>query len=231
MEVGLSGYLFLVLAGLVVPWLALRTSARVAAGVPLPARRVVYLESTGVLAALGAAALVAAALNGIELFPPPRLAGRDALLVIGALGIGLGTLPGRWARRPEEQKRRLYSLVPRTRPETALWLVVCLSAGVWEEIAYRGVMFALVVRLTGEFWVAAAVCALAFAVAHSVQGHSTAAIIFFIAIVFHLLVRVTGSLYPAMAIHFLYDLAVGVWVGRAGLRELEESPWPAHQRI
>jgi membrane protease YdiL (CAAX protease family) len=226
MEVGVSGYLFLALAGIAVPWLAVRTSARVAAGVPLPPRWVVYLESAGVLTALGTAALATAARHGIELFPPPSFAKRDALLAAGALGIGLATMPWRWARRPWQQKRRLYSLVPSTRPETALWLLVCLSAGLWEEIAYRGVMFALLLRLSGEFWVAAAWCALAFAVAHRVQGRSTAAIIFFIAVGFHLLVRVTGSLYLVMAIHFLYDLAVGIWVGRAGRREFEPARAP-----
>jgi len=54
----------------------------------------------------------------------------------------------------------------------------------------------------------------AFAVAHSLQGWKSVAVILGFAFLMHALVAVTGSLVPAMAVHLVYDLAAGIAIAR-----------------
>jgi membrane protease YdiL (CAAX protease family) len=63
------------------------------------------------------------------------------------------------------------------------------------------------------------VCAVAFALAHFVQGWKTVAVIAVLAVFNHLIVRATGDLYTAMAIHFVYDLLAGVILLRLAKRD------------
>lgn len=216
-----AGFLFLTVVA--VPYFAVHTSRRMAAGTPLPPRPLFYSSTIAVQAFLAVTAVVAARSNGLALFPAPDFAARDVLAGAAALAIGLGTLPLRWRYRSEERKRRLYALVPRTGVERALWVAVSLAAGVGEEIAYRGALFGLLASLLGGWWPAALVSAAAFGLGHIVQGWRTAVIVFAIAVGFQGLVWLTGSLYTAMAVHFLYDLVTGIGVGVLG-RDLEPEP-------
>jgi membrane protease YdiL (CAAX protease family) len=93
---------------------------------------------------------------------------------------------------------------------------VSLIAGIGEEITWRGVQMALVVALTGNYWLAIALCAISFALAHAGQGWQSAAIIVVFGLGFHLLVWLAGSLYVAMAVHLAYDLTAGISYGRLG---------------
>jgi len=81
------------------------------------------------------------------------------------------------------------------------------------------VMVALWERILGSWWPAVLVCSAAFAVAHFVQGVRTVVIIAIFAIGNHLIVRASGDLYTAMAIHFLYDLLAGVILLRLATRD------------
>jgi membrane protease YdiL (CAAX protease family) len=123
----------------------------------------------------------------------------------------------------EQRRRRLYLLVPHDGRGLGWWLSVSLAAGIGEEIAYRGVMFTLFFWLTSDWWGAAMICALFFALGHMVQGWKSAATIFFFGLGLHLLVRVTGALYVAIGVHFLYDLMAGIAYGLMG-RYLELEP-------
>jgi len=57
-----------------------------------------------------------------------------------------------------------------------------------------------------------------FAVAHAVQGFKAIPLIAAIALVFHGLVLLTGSLYVAMAVHFLYDAIAGFTYAKLAAR-------------
>ncbi|HKQ98989.1 MAG TPA: CPBP family intramembrane glutamic endopeptidase, partial [Candidatus Polarisedimenticolia bacterium] len=54
----------------------------------------------------------------------------------------------------------------------------------------------------------------AFALAHAVQGRKSALMIFVLALVLHGLVRVTGSLLPAMAVHLIFDVVAVLGIAR-----------------
>lgn len=85
--------------------------------------------------------------------------------------------------------------------ERAWWLFVSVLAGVGEEITWRGVQTALLVPLTGRYWIAAALSAASFGVAHALQGWRAAAIIVCFGLGFQAIVVTSGSLYIAMAVH------------------------------
>jgi membrane protease YdiL (CAAX protease family) len=87
-----------------------------------------------------------------------------------------------------------------------------LLAGVAEEAAYRGVGMTILWYSLGDPWLAAGICAAAFAVAHSIQGLKSGTVVFAIALVFHGLVAVTGTLVLAMVVHAIYDLIAGYWI-------------------
>jgi membrane protease YdiL (CAAX protease family) len=81
-------------------------------------------------------------------------------------------------------------------------------AGVSEEAAYRGVLTQVLWHELGNPWIAVFVAAIAFAIAHALQGWKSTLIIFVIACVMHALVWLTGTLVIAMVVHATYDLAV-----------------------
>jgi len=106
--------------------------------------------------------------------------------------------------------------VPVDGRDRGLFVAVCLCAGVCEEIIYRGALFTLLSRATGDWWTAALVAALVFALSHLVQGWQSAALVLPFALGFQALVRLSGDLYGAMAVHALYDLAAGLIYARLG---------------
>jgi membrane protease YdiL (CAAX protease family) len=99
--------------------------------------------------------------------------------------------------------------MPMTRDERLLWLLVSLMAGFSEEITWRAVQTMLLERVTGALLFGILFSAVMFGAAHAVQGYEGVALIGGMALVFHGLVLFTGSLYIAMAVHFLYDAIAG----------------------
>ncbi len=157
--------------------------------------------------------------------------GRDAAV----LGLGAGSTPLRWVAgialtlvglgvaqwqamklRHDASTRatllahlsRIAFLLPHTRRELRWFNGVALAAGVWEEILYRGFLIWYVQHWLGSV-PALLVAALAFGLAHSYQGASnilqTAFIGFWLGAIFLL----TGSLWPAMVAHFVFDIISG----------------------
>ena len=125
-------------------------------------------------------------------------------------------------RGVERRERKLHLYMPRTRAERILWVAVAIAAGVSEEVTYRGVMFALLVGITGSTAAGAVIASLIFGVSHIVQGWRSAAVITIIALLLHGLVALSGTLLLAIAIHSIYDVVAGLAYGRIG----EELGYP-----
>lgn len=207
MRIDLVGWDFILFVGAFVPFLAIRSGQKLRAGVPFPSR-MRYLVSTIVLQILvGLFALWTAGRNGIELFPPfvPRL--RDIAIAMAILALAIAHVPWRWRSMSAERRSRLGFLIPQEPHERVLLWILTLLAGIGEELAYRGVLFALLWRVTGNAWLAAGLAAASFGVAHMVQGRHAAITIGVFALVFQGLAVLSGALYLSMAVHILYDLA------------------------
>lgn len=104
-------------------------------------------------------------------------------------------------------------LSPHTRPELLWWIALSLSAGFCEEFVFRGYLIWVFQPWLG-LWGASALSVVVFALAHAYQGGkgilATGAIGLFLTLV----VLGFGSLWPAIVLHALIDIAQGLlaWV-------------------
>ena len=117
-------------------------------------------------------------------------------------------------RSIEEDKPTWRLFAPTNRRERRMWVVLSLSAGIGEELVWRGVLPALIARLTGSLALGIALSVASFALAHAIQGMRSVLAIAAIAAAFHALVFIAGSLYPAMLVHFAYDVFAGFTYAR-----------------
>jgi membrane protease YdiL (CAAX protease family) len=98
-----------------------------------------------------------------------------------------------------------------------------LAASVAEEAAYRGVGMSILWYYLGNPWLAALLCAAAFSLGHSTQGWKSASVIFAMALAFHGLVALTGTLVLAMVVHAIYDFVAGDRIRRDTARYDREA--------
>ena len=219
---GSPSLVFLLYLLVVLPMAAIR-SARVlraarAGAMPkaFPTREAIWIRTMISLGALLFLSWMVGRTFDYDLFAAPPLGARDLALAAGALLACFAQRQALRALRPEEERRRLmvYFLAPRSPREWALAIGTILLAGVAEEAAYRGVGMAILWYGLGSPWLAAFLCALAFALAHWVQGLKSGVLIFVMALVFHALCALTGTLVLAMIIHVIYDVVSAVLIAR-----------------
>jgi membrane protease YdiL (CAAX protease family) len=105
---------------------------------------------------------------------------------------------------------RMRSLVPAFGLEMAAFVVVCLTAGVCEEMLYRGWLVNLLRAGTGSPWAAVVVSAIVFGIGHAYQGLKAMLRTVFVGLQLAILYVVVGSLIPGQVLHAGADLLVGV---------------------
>jgi membrane protease YdiL (CAAX protease family) len=213
---------FLFLFGVFVPYVAWKSNRRLDAGAVAPARPRIFAN---VLLMQAAFLLLAAFVAWKREIPLLRLGTVNApslLLAVVMLAVSIGTLPLRWRFTDPARKVRLIQARPAAPADLWLWGAVSLAAGVVEEIVFRGVMLALVLPLTGDWWSAVAVCVAAFVLGHNQQGWHRMIVVGLVAFGCHVLVWTTGSLFLAMAVHTLYDFSAGVFHVRLAARTAAE---------
>jgi membrane protease YdiL (CAAX protease family) len=220
-----AGWVHLLLFGVFLPVMALRSARLIAKRkMPLPPRLVHFQSTSVVLFAFLSLSVATALVQRMPLFPPGvshpwRGLAAGAAMYLAAVLI----MRPRWRAAVACRARAVHLFVADTRPERAWWVVVSLLAGVGEEITWRGVQTALLVPVVGSYWMAALLSAVAFAVAHAVQGWKSGAAILAFALGFQAVVVASGSLYVAMAVHVAYDLTAGLTYGRLA-REMGYVP-------
>jgi membrane protease YdiL (CAAX protease family) len=223
-EINFAGWFHLAFFGLLIPasafvqWRLFEKAAK-----PLPGR-LRHLQTTALeIVMLAALSLAVARLERIELFPrafPKWRALLGGVLILAAMIVYMRP---RWRRAVERCARVVYLYMPANATERAWWIGVAVLAGVGEEITWRGVQGGLLNNLTGNFWLAALICAISFGIGHMIQGWRSVIVVIAFALCFHALVWLAGSLYVAMAVHIAYDVTAGISYGRLG-RELGYEP-------
>jgi len=106
------------------------------------------------------------------------------------------------------QMGELSGLAPQTRTERRLFDAVSVTAGVCEEILYRGLLLAALAPLLGT-WPAIAVSSLVFGLGHAYQGVWGVAKTGLVGLVLALLTVSSGSLFVAIILHAVVDLTSG----------------------
>lgn len=117
---------------------------------------------------------------------------------------------------------REHPLLERVLPVTTrekLWFIpLSITAGVCEELVFRGFAIAALTAATGNDWFGAVTAAGLFGVLHAYQGSVGIARTAALGFVLSMPLLLTGSLLPAMIAHTLIDVAGG-WFGRRWIAE------------
>jgi membrane protease YdiL (CAAX protease family) len=114
---------------------------------------------------------------------------------------------------PQEYKRFIINFLPRTARERFGWTFLSLATGIGEEIVYRAVVFGILFQATGNYWIAALYSAVLFALMHASQGLLSVIGLFIVALFLQWIVKISGGLYIAIAIHFIHNLFNGLFWG------------------
>ena len=220
-DVGAMGWLFIAYMLVLFPMGAIRTARRVrvaresGGAVPLPSRTRLYLSTLVVQASLGLMAYAVSRQLGTSLMGTRDIASLTtihwlygvATLIVLCLLAELS-----WRTRPEAERRSMFTrlLLPQSPRERVLFGLVVLAAGTCEELAFRGALFQLLGIMTGSLLASAVLCSVDFALVHYPQGRRSMVTIFFMALLKHSLVMLTGTLLVSMVVHVAYDL-VATW--------------------
>ena len=190
---------------------------------PLP-RVSVYLSSSAIILVLG----------WMGLFIGTREVGRE-LMGLGSAGwfstlswavaltaaIHLLLLAFFFARRSLgiRESPILEQLLPESPLEKVLFSLLSVSAGIGEELAFRGFAVPALTLVGGSEWLAVFLSSVAFGLLHGYQGWlgilRTGMMGFLLAVSFVF----SGSLWPAIIAHAALDLVSGLILGRTLLRE------------
>ncbi len=103
----------------------------------------------------------------------------------------------------------LANVLPRTGRELTWFGAVAVTAGVCEELLYRGIFIWTLSPWLG-WWGAALLSLLVFALGHAYQGSQGVIRTGAVGAVFTALVALLDSLWPVMVLHALVDLGSGV---------------------
>lgn len=107
-------------------------------------------------------------------------------------------------------KRALYpirNILPRSAAEKNLWITVAITAGVCEEILFRGFLFFYAQSTLGlEVAGAIALSSAVFAIGHLYQGNANMLRVGVIGVIFGVVFTVSDNLIWCIALHALLDL-------------------------
>ena len=151
-------------------------------------------------------------------------------MLLAAVAAGLLVLHTRALLRDPEQLRQAREqfgdaemLMPRDRRERRWFDLVSLTAGFCEELLYRGLLIFWLTPLLG-LWGAAFLSTLVFGFGHLYQG-SLAGFVrtFMVGAVMVGLVLLGGSIWPAVVLHAVIDLAAGRMGVASSGRELSQE--------
>jgi len=121
-------------------------------------------------------------------------------------------------------------LAPHTRSELGCWVAASLSAGFCEEFIFRGYLIWVFQPVLG-LWGAAAFSIVVFAAAHAYQGVKGILATGFAGTLLTLVVLISGSLLPAIALHVLTDIGTGLvaWLALRRVRGAGDMITPLNE--
>lgn len=140
-----------------------------------------------------------------------------ALLVVGLTALlvfGLYTArrtTGSTRRRQVESLSAILKYLPQTRPELTSFYGLSITAGIVEELVYRGFLFWYLAHAM-PVWLALLTSSAIFGFAHSYQGAGGALRCGLVGLAFGALYVLTGSIWLPILAHVLFDVLQGATV-------------------
>jgi uncharacterized protein len=132
-----------------------------------------------------------------------------ALLLLAVLGNLLVKLSGSHID-PQKIGDVTQKLAPVTGLEMVLFLVLSISAGICEELVFRGYLQQQFARMTHRVWIGIALSALVFGGAHGYEGIAGIVLIAAYGAMFGVLARMRRGLRTGMIAHAWHDSISGV---------------------
>ncbi len=187
-------------------------------------RKKLYLSNSLMLALAGSVILILWQFkqrNFIDLgFQTPNLANQyiTVFFLIGVFIVGylIDLLISSRKIKHLQQEENWFeksSFLPEKAKELPSYVLLCLCAGFFEEIIYRGFMVTYFLPTDGSDnipWVALFAPSVLFSLAHTYQGWVAVIKIFIFSILLGSIFIITKSIYPTMILHFLIDLIGGI---------------------
>lgn len=131
-----------------------------------------------------------------------------ALVVLGCAAVVLHLIH---PSAPTAQKA-VVALAPSSLLDGVLWLLVCASAGICEELVFRGYLLRQFSSIRGKVWLGVLLSSLVFGASHGYEGWATMIMITLYGALFCVLMIKSKSLRPGMFAHFGHDFFVGLVV-------------------
>lgn len=107
-------------------------------------------------------------------------------------------------------QKTLVQLAPQSALELLLWVILSLSAGICEELTFRGYLLQQFARAGRSIWVGILASSLLFGIAHGYEGVSGIIAITIYGALFCVLAVKRGSLRPGMMAHAWHDIFSGI---------------------
>ena len=212
----------LVALAIIVPW---RSSARVQALLdsegPAPGERAALYVSTMIFQwGISAIILWRALAHGLTLtqlgLDVPNLKRALLIAIVLSVLLILNQVFGvkRIAGMPPEKRgliaRLAEKLLPRSRGEIIVGVVLVGTVGICEEFIYRGFIETIFQHAFASVLAGAVISAAFFAVAHVYQGRRGLVTTFIVGLIFSGARIWTHSLMPSMIVHFFVDLSAAI---------------------
>jgi len=210
---GTGPWLYLVILGALLPAIAI-AQQRVMQSPKPPSRRELYASAIATHGLLLLLAWLVLRGQDFGLFPAYAFAPWHALVALAALALGFIPLVERLKLEDAEIRKRTRLIAPTSRGEHAFFYVVSATAGVSEEVAYRGLLFTIVASAVGSWAGAALITAVLFGIVHVFQGWKGAGVAALMGLREQLVVGLTGSLVIAIVVHALHDAIAGTVIAR-----------------
>jgi membrane protease YdiL (CAAX protease family) len=104
--------------------------------------------------------------------------------------------------------KNLSSFLPLTFNEKLTFAIVCLFAGICEELIFRGFALTFMQQFETGIWFAVPISAAAFGLMHLYQGISGLFTSFFMGILLAIVFAISGNLLLPVIIHIITDICV-----------------------
>lgn len=130
------------------------------------------------------------------------------VLVALKFAFGLASLDTK--RSAEQVKQTIGSITPRTAAELAVFILLALCAGFFEEIVFRGYLQKQLGAITRNRYAGLVIAAIIFGAGHGYQGKAQMALLAVYGAMFGGLVLLRKSLRPGMMAHAWQDAFSGV---------------------
>jgi len=131
------------------------------------------------------------------------------ILFVGKLALGLADLKSAKVAS-DAMKKAAGGIMPQSGRDLALFLLLAVTAGIFEEILFRGYLQKQLGALARNSWIGMVLAAIIFGAAHGYQGARFMVLIAIYGMLFGLLAHFRKNLRPGMMAHTFQDAFSGI---------------------